>query len=56
MCNSTNYLRLTLSQCGKEDFGLSATPISFKPLVLIPCFFWAMANWLDCVAFSVLKH
>ena len=35
MCNSTNFLRLTLSQYGKA-FGLSATPVAYYPLVLIP--------------------
>ena len=37
MCNSTNFLRLTLSQYGKA-FGLSATPVAYYLLVLIPQF------------------
>ena len=37
MCNSTNFLRLTLSQYGKA-LSLSATPVAYKPLMLIPRF------------------
>ena len=33
--NSTNFLGLTLSQYGKA-FGLSATPVAYCCLVLIP--------------------
>ena len=33
MCNSTNFLRLTLSQYGKA-FGLSATPVSYGAIAL----------------------
>ena len=36
MCNSTNSLGLTLSQYG-QAFSLSATPVPYLPLVLMPC-------------------
>ena len=33
--NSTNFLRLTLSQYDGKAFGLSATPVAYWSLVLI---------------------
>ena len=37
MYNSTNFLRLTLSKYGKT-FVLSAAPVAYWPLALIPTF------------------
>ena len=34
MYNSTNFLRLTISQYGKA-FALSATPVAYRPMVLM---------------------
>ena len=37
MYNSTNFIKLIPGQ-HRKAFGLSATPIAYKPLVLIPHF------------------
>ena len=48
--NSASFLRLALGQYGKA-FGLSTTPVAYKPLLLIP-----QLIAIDSRAFSVLKH
>ena len=52
MCNSTNFLRLTLSQYGKA-FSLSATPVAY---LLTSGINTPLFRGIDCRAFCILKH